>query len=147
MLQRKSPIRWIDLTRVRTRQHTKTTDAQLIWLSRLNLLANTVINYSNTAAYRMWFTLVTFMAIPSGRFLCIYSKKVSAVDPVICLIWNENHTRRPTVQSQEMKNLCLLSVSQHTLTQHWKHVVKKLQMCFRTVQHGSWIIIEYIYPL
>lgn len=27
-------------------------------------------------------TLVTFIATPSGRFLCMYSKNVSAVDPV-----------------------------------------------------------------
>lgn len=27
-------------------------------------------------------TLVTFIATPSGKFLCKYSRKVSAVDPV-----------------------------------------------------------------
>lgn len=31
-------------------------------------------------------TFVTFMKTPSGKFLWIYSKYVSAVEPVICLI-------------------------------------------------------------
>ncbi len=31
-------------------------------------------------------TRVTFMAMPSGMFLWMYSRNVSAVDPVMCLI-------------------------------------------------------------
>lgn len=50
------------------------------FLDELNATKMQLISY---ASYEI-LTLVTFIATPSGKFLCRYSRKVSVVDPVNC---------------------------------------------------------------
>ena len=58
------------------------------------------------------FTRVTFIAMPSGKFRWMYSRKVLAVEPVMCLICTKSHiTFRCKSSFTDKKNVLLSSVS------------------------------------